>query len=146
MKIIGVGCGPGMLTEQAIREVSRATLIFGSDRAIKLATPYIPANCVVRTIDDFKNLSSIGGDAVILSTGDPMLAGLGYLSGEVIPGISSLQVAQRLLRLWVRGGRGRLFQLVGDVLHQLLELRRITLLQLTELAHQLGCARERGRV
>jgi cobalt-precorrin-7 (C5)-methyltransferase len=99
MKIIGVGCGPGMLTEQAIREVSRATLIFGSDRAIKLATPYIPASCVVRTIDDFKNLSSIGGDAVILSTGDPMLAGLGYLSGEVIPGISSLQVAMARLHI-----------------------------------------------
>jgi cobalt-precorrin-7 (C5)-methyltransferase len=88
-----------MLTEQAIREVSRATLIFGSDRAIKLATPYIPASCVVRTIDDFKNLSSIGGDAVILSTGDPMLAGLGYLSGEVIPGISSLQVAMARLHI-----------------------------------------------
>ncbi len=99
MKIIGVGCGPGMLTEQAIREVSKATLIFGSDRAIKLATSYIPASCVVRTIDDFKNLSSIGGDAVILSTGDPMLAGLGYLSGEVIPGISSLQVAMARLHI-----------------------------------------------
>jgi precorrin-6B methylase 1 len=31
MKIIGVGCGPGMLTEQAIREISRATIIYGSD-------------------------------------------------------------------------------------------------------------------
>jgi cobalt-precorrin-7 (C5)-methyltransferase len=99
MKIIGVGCGPGMLTEQAIREVSRATLIFGSDRAIELAAQYIPAHCVVKTIDDFKNLSSIGGDAVVLSTGDPMLAGLGYLSGEVIPGISSLQVATARLHI-----------------------------------------------
>ena len=38
-------------------------------------------------------------DAVILSTGDPMLAGLGYLKGEVIPGISSLQIAAARLHI-----------------------------------------------
>ncbi len=38
MKIIGVGCGPGMLTEQAIREISRAKIIFGSQRSIELVT------------------------------------------------------------------------------------------------------------
>ena len=99
MKIIGVGCGPGMLTEQAMREICRATLIFGSDRAIELVKQYIPGDCTVKTIDDFKNLHKLSGDAVILSTGDPMLAGLGYLSGEVIPGISSLQVATARLHI-----------------------------------------------
>ena len=38
MKIIGVGCGPGMLTEQAIREISRARIIFGSHRSIEPLT------------------------------------------------------------------------------------------------------------
>ena len=85
MKIIGVGCGPGMLTEQAVREISRSTMIYGSDRAIELAKSHIPFDCMVKTIDDFKNLNTLPEDAVILSTGDPMLAGLGYLSGEVIP-------------------------------------------------------------
>ncbi|MCK9591540.1 MAG: cobalt-precorrin-7 (C(5))-methyltransferase [Methanoregula sp.] len=99
MIIIGVGCGPGMLTEQAIREISRASLIYGSDRAIELAKSYIPFNCTVKTIDDFKNLDQLAKDAIILSTGDPMLAGLGYLSGEVIPGISSLQVATARLHI-----------------------------------------------
>ncbi len=28
MKIVGVGCGPGLLTEQAIREISRAKIIY----------------------------------------------------------------------------------------------------------------------
>ena len=42
MKIVGVGCGPGMLTEQAIREISRASLIYGSDRAIDLAKSIYP--------------------------------------------------------------------------------------------------------
>ena len=99
MKIIGVGCGPGMLTEQAIREISQAAIIFGSDRAIELAKLYIPGDCTVKTIDDFKNLHKLRKDAIILSTGDPMLAGLGYLSGEVIPGISSLQVATARLHI-----------------------------------------------
>ena len=99
MKIIGVGCGPGMLTEQAIREISRASLIYGSDRAIDLAKSYIPADCAVKTIDDFKHLKKLPDNAVILSTGDPMLAGLGYLSGEVIPGISSFQLATARLKI-----------------------------------------------
>jgi cobalt-precorrin-7 (C5)-methyltransferase len=93
MKIIGVGCGPGLLTDQAIRELKKARFAYGSDRAIDLARVYLPKNCTVRTIDDYKKLGSLADDAVILSTGDPMLAGLGYLTGSVIPGISSLQVA-----------------------------------------------------
>jgi len=99
MKIVGVGCGPGMLTEEAIRVIASAPSLYGSDRAIELARAHIPESCDVRSIDDFKNLSHLPEDAVILSTGDPMLAGLGYLSGEVIPGISSLQVAAARLRI-----------------------------------------------
>ncbi len=99
MKIIGVGCGPGMLTEQAIKELRRARTVFGSERAIGLARAYLPEGCMIRSIDDYKNLGKLHTDAVLLSTGDPMLAGLGYLSGEVIPGISSLQVASARLHI-----------------------------------------------
>jgi len=99
MKIVGVGCGPGMLTEQAIREISRATRIYGSDRAIDLAHSHISPDCVVKTIDDFKQLRTLPENAVVLSTGDPMLAGLGYLNGDIIPGISSFQLAAARLRI-----------------------------------------------
>ena len=99
MKIIGVGCGPGLLTEQAIQELKKARFAYGSDRAIDLARAYLPKNCTVRSIDDYKKLSTLADDAVILSTGDPMLAGLGYLKGTVIPGISSLQVAAARLHI-----------------------------------------------
>jgi cobalt-precorrin-7 (C5)-methyltransferase len=99
MKIVGTGCGPGMLTELAIREINQAKTIYGSERAIALARSYIPDSCVVKTIDDFKNLHQLPKESLILSTGDPMLAGLGYLPGEVIPGISSLQVAAARLRI-----------------------------------------------
>jgi len=99
MIIIGVGCGPGMLTEQAIQAIGIAKTIFGSDRAIGIARPFISPGCDVRTIDDFKALLRLPEDCVVLSTGDPMLAGLGYLSGTVIPGISSLQVAAARLHI-----------------------------------------------
>ena len=99
MKIVGVGCGPGMLTEVAIAAIEGAALVYGSDRAIEIARPHFSASCSVKTIDDYKALRNLTGDFVVLSTGDPMLAGLGYLDGEVIPGISSLQIAAARLRL-----------------------------------------------
>lgn len=99
MKIIGVGCGPGLLTEQAIKELRAARNVYGSDRAIELARPYLTPSCRVKSIDDFKSLSRLPQDSVILSTGDPMLAGLGYLQGEVITGISSLQLATARLHI-----------------------------------------------
>ncbi|WP_292368204.1 cobalt-precorrin-7 (C(5))-methyltransferase [Methanoregula sp. UBA64] len=99
MKIVGVGCGPGMLTEQAIQAIKTAKSIYGSGRAIELARKYIPKHSLVRPISDYRNLAQLPENAVILSTGDPMLAGLGYLPGEVIPGISSLQVATSKLHI-----------------------------------------------
>lgn len=99
MKIIGVGCGPGLLTEQALQELKKARFAYGSERAIELARAFLPESCTVRSIDDYKKLPALPDNAVILSTGDPMLAGLGYLRGEVIPGISSLQVAAARLHI-----------------------------------------------
>ncbi len=99
MKIVGVGCGPGMLTEQATQTIRAAHLIYGSSRAIDMAKNLIPENCTVRSISDYRNLSQLPDNAVVLSTGDPMLAGLGYLPGEVVPGISSLQVAAARLHI-----------------------------------------------
>jgi cobalt-precorrin-7 (C5)-methyltransferase len=98
MKVVGVGCGPGMLTEEAIWAITGATLVMGSGRAIELASRFIPEGCEVRVIADFSSLS-VPEHAVVLSTGDPMLAGLGYLGGEIIPGISSLQLAASRLAI-----------------------------------------------
>jgi cobalt-precorrin-7 (C5)-methyltransferase len=99
MKIVGVGCGPGMLTEEAIAAIAGATLIYGSSRAIDLARKHIRPGTGVHPIPDYKALHTLPKEAVVLSTGDPMLAGLGYLGGEVIPGVSSLQVAAARLHL-----------------------------------------------
>ncbi|MEN6396244.1 MAG: cobalt-precorrin-7 (C(5))-methyltransferase [Methanoregula sp.] len=99
MKIVGVGCGPDLLTEQAAIAIKSAKSIYGSSRAIELVQKIIPKSCIERSISDYRNQSQLPENAVILSTGDPMLAGLGYLPGDIVPGISSLQVAAARLHL-----------------------------------------------
>ncbi|MDI6719411.1 MAG: cobalt-precorrin-7 (C(5))-methyltransferase [Methanomicrobiales archaeon] len=99
MLIVGVGCGPGMITEQAIAVLRTARRVYGSERAIALASAHLPEGCDVRVIEDYRRLKDLPQDAVVLSTGDPMLAGLGYLPGTVVPGISSMQVAFARLRI-----------------------------------------------
>ncbi|MDD4126233.1 MAG: cobalt-precorrin-7 (C(5))-methyltransferase [Methanomicrobium sp.] len=99
MIIVGAGCGPGMLTEEAIAAVKNADLIYGSKRAIELCKNFISSYSEVYEITDYKHLHTLPDDAVVLSTGDPMLAGLGYLKGTVIPGISSLQYSFAKLKI-----------------------------------------------
>lgn len=99
MKIVGVGAGPGMLTLEAARAIKEARLIYGSERAIDLARDEIDPRTDVRVIEDYEALRKLPPEAVVLSTGDPMLGGLGYLDGDVIPGISSMQVACARLKV-----------------------------------------------
>jgi cobalt-precorrin-7 (C5)-methyltransferase len=99
MKIVGTGCGPGMLTTAAIRVIAGAILVVGSERAIDLAREYISKTAETRIITDYRSLRELPDHAVLLSTGDPMLSGLGYLPGEVIPGISSVQYAAAQLHI-----------------------------------------------
>lgn len=99
MIVIGVGCGPGMLTVDAVSRLSKASKVYGSERAIEMVKRYLPAGCEVSVIKDYSRLDGLPKDAILLSTGDPMLAGLGHLGEEVVPGISSMQCAFSRLRL-----------------------------------------------
>ncbi len=93
MKIVGVGAGPNLLTLEAIIAIENAEIIFGSKRVIELAKEHI--KCEAYELRDYK-LRSLPENAVVLSTGDPMLSGLGKYArkeDEIIPGISSLQLA-----------------------------------------------------
>jgi cobalt-precorrin-7 (C5)-methyltransferase len=99
VKIVGVGAGPDLLTQEAISAIKNATVIFGSMRAIELAKEHI--KCEAHEITDY-SLNSLPQNAVVLATGDPMLSGLGKFAkngDEIIPGISSLQLACSRLRL-----------------------------------------------
>jgi cobalt-precorrin-7 (C5)-methyltransferase len=99
MIIVGVGAGPGMLTQEAMKAINEAHMIYGSERAIEIARQHIRPDCSVHTIEDYKKLRDLPERAVVLSTGDPMLSGLGYLDGQVISGISSMQVACARLKV-----------------------------------------------
>jgi cobalt-precorrin-7 (C5)-methyltransferase len=103
MKIVGTGCGPGMLTEEAIRAITGAKKVYGSKRAIAMVQAFIGEGCDVEVLRDYRNLVDLPVDSVLLSTGDPMLAGLGNLTGDIIPGISSLQVASARLHVPLAG-------------------------------------------
>jgi len=99
MKIVGVSAGPNLLTEEAISAIENAQVIFGSKRALELAKEHI--KCKASILTDY-TLKMLPGNAVVLSTGDPMLSGLGkYAKPEdkIIPGISSLQLACARLHL-----------------------------------------------
>lgn len=93
MKIVGVGAGPDMLTEEAIKAIQGANVVYGSARALDLAKSHIRGEMrVLKNFDEFEDTE----DVCILSTGDPMLSGLGKKapnSAEIISGISSLQLA-----------------------------------------------------
>jgi cobalt-precorrin-7 (C5)-methyltransferase len=94
MIVVGVGVGPGMLTEEGIKAIRKASVVYGAKRALELVQEYI--TCEAKTIKDYKSLHLLPADAVVLSTGDPMFSGLGKFAGEkdtVIPGISSMQAA-----------------------------------------------------
>jgi cobalt-precorrin-7 (C5)-methyltransferase len=99
MKIVGVGAGPGMLTIEGAKAIREAQLVLGSARAIDLVREVISPGCDVRVIENYRALRELPPEAVVLSTGDPMLSGLGYLDGEVVPGISSMQVACARLKI-----------------------------------------------
>jgi len=102
MIIVGVGVGPKMLTAEGIEAIQKASVVYGSGRALELAMEYIPKGTPIDTIKDYKNIHLLPKDAVVLSTGDPMFSGLGKFATSddiVIPGISSFQVACARLRV-----------------------------------------------
>ena len=100
MKVVGVGCGPHMATEEAISIISSATEIYGSRQAVERVRSYIREDASICYCYDKKVLALLPEDAVVLSTGDPLMAGLGTLpSACVTPGISSMQLACARLNL-----------------------------------------------
>jgi cobalt-precorrin-7 (C5)-methyltransferase len=93
MIVIGVGCGPGMMTEEAIRELAKARTVYGSKRSLELARKHFRKGAKVVQVDDYSALEDMPKKGALLSTGDPMLAGLGRRADKIIPGISSMQAA-----------------------------------------------------
>lgn len=93
MILVGVGCGPDLITVQAAKIIFNAKKVAGSSKALALVEEYIQEDCKVFPIEGNFRLADYPEDIVILSTGDPLLVGYEPKEGEIVPGISSLQVA-----------------------------------------------------
>jgi len=98
--VVGVGLKKEHLTDEAKKVISKARKVYGSAKAIKIAEDWINGEKILmRKFDEetYREIESEGKemDVAVLSTGDPMVAGLGkfFKSAKVIPGISSVQVA-----------------------------------------------------
>ena len=113
-KLYIVGVGPGSkeyLTEKAITAVSKAEITIGSERAVALFDNVndkiiFNVNNLTEKLEEGVALAKAGLEIAILSTGDPGFSGIlnpiqriakeknfNMDNIEVIPGISSLQIA-----------------------------------------------------
>ncbi|MEM0302181.1 MAG: precorrin-6y C5,15-methyltransferase (decarboxylating) subunit CbiE [Archaeoglobaceae archaeon] len=99
LNIVGVGICEGQITERASKLISQAEVVFGSKRALQLASKFISGEFhELNKFDEriYGEIESLAKQkkVVVLSTGDPMVAGLGTkLKGNIEPGISSVQMA-----------------------------------------------------
>lgn len=115
-KIYLIGTGPGAsdyLTKAAIKTAESVDVLVGSQRALDLFPGFKGENLVLRArnMDEMmkKSVSLVdeGKNVAILSTGDPGFSGVlkpilnlrDDLDLEVIPGISSLQLAAARLQI-----------------------------------------------
>jgi len=100
LAVVGVGIARGHLTERGKKLIEEADVVYGSKKAIDLVRDVIKGEAVVlRRFDEevYREIEKAGREknVVVLSTGDPMVSGLGLkLRVDVIEsGISSVLVA-----------------------------------------------------
>jgi len=105
LHIVGAGICEGHITEVGKKIIEEAEVVYGSKRALKLVEKYINGEKVVLKSFDEEIRREIekeaeGKNVVVVSTGDPLVSGLGTLfKGVIVPGISSVQVALARLRI-----------------------------------------------
>lgn len=105
LSVVGVGLKRNHLTLEAINKIKGADIVYGSGRAIRIAKDFI--SCDYEILREFNQeiygeieKRATENNIVVLSTGDPMILGLGrFFKGEIIPGISSVQVALSKLKV-----------------------------------------------
>uniref|UniRef100_A0A7C3M871 Cobalt-precorrin-7 (C(5))-methyltransferase n=1 Tax=Archaeoglobus fulgidus TaxID=2234 RepID=A0A7C3M871_ARCFL len=107
--IVGTGTCRGQMTERGRELLKKADAVYGSRRAFELIDFEVKEKRVLDRFDSsvFEEIAKEGmkKDVVVLSTGDPMVAGIGRkfreidATVEIEPGISSVQLALAKLRV-----------------------------------------------
>lgn len=104
--VVGTGICEQHLTKKAINLIENADVVYGSKKALENVEGYIKCS-EVREIKNFNPVEyqeiereGTRREVVVLSTGDPMVSGLGTkIEGEIVSGISSVQLALNRLNL-----------------------------------------------
>ncbi len=105
--VVGAGICEEQLTKRAIHLIENAEVVYGSKKALENVQNYLRDECELRVIktfnlDEYQEIEREGIErkVIVLSTGDPMVSGLGTkIDGEIVSGISSVQVALNRLNL-----------------------------------------------
>jgi len=107
--VVGAGICQGQITERGRELLRRADVVYGSRRAFELMNVEVKEKRILTRFDDsvFEEIAreGAGKEVVVLSTGDPMVAGLGRrirgidVEVEIEPGISSVQLALAKLKV-----------------------------------------------
>lgn len=110
--IVGSGTCRGQTTDRAKEIIERAEVIYGSRRALELAGVVDDSRArILRSFkgDEIRRIleEGRGKEVAVISTGDPMVAGLGRVFREIAedveieiePAISSVQVALARLKV-----------------------------------------------
>lgn len=109
-KVVGVGPGdPELLTIKALNIIKSADVVVGSRRALEVVRDLIINKPIVevdvsKTENFYSKISELReGETegmVVLSTGDPMVAGMAKLfpDSEVVPGVSAFQLCAARIR------------------------------------------------
>ncbi|AEB94306.1 MAG: SAM-dependent methyltransferase [Metallosphaera sp.] len=110
IKVVGIGAGGDTLTLRAVREIRKAEVIIGYRGYIRQIENFIGPNTkVIETdVDQIElrirqALSMKERNTVIISSGDPMVFGMGSRladrADEIIPGITAISLAASILKV-----------------------------------------------
>lgn len=100
LAVVGVGIARGHLTERGKKLIETADVVYGSRKALNLVKEIAGSKSVIiesfsrSTYEEIEEVAK-NKNVVVLSTGDPMVSGLGtkFNADVVEPGISSVLVA-----------------------------------------------------
>ncbi|AWR99644.1 SAM-dependent methyltransferase [Metallosphaera hakonensis] len=110
IKVVGIGAGGKTITLRAIEEISNAQILIGYSRYIDMIREYIGDNTQIieSQVDEVElrvkqALFNRDMRTVIISSGDPMVFGMGSrlyrYADEIVPGITAISLAASSLKI-----------------------------------------------
>jgi len=109
IKVVGIGAGGKTLTLEAIEAIRKAEVIIGYSRYLDMIRDYIEnAEIISSDVSDIKlrieeSLKFSDKNTVVISSGDPMIYGMGSrlfkYNVEIIPGVTAASLASSIAKV-----------------------------------------------